>query len=460
MMRFTVILLCAGSLSASPAASGFAQGSPAPVAPVPDSTRKTVVDSVGSALARGYVFADRAERMADLLRRNQRRGRYSGLPAHQLAEVLQTDLRELSRDKHISVRYDPEAHLRLTLGASKGADPEVNTRPRAEARERNYGFRKVEVLEGNVGYLDLHRFSDYVGGEAGAAAVAAMTFLGHTDAIVLDLRDNPGGSGRMGQLLASYFFEPDSLAWLVSNENRSRGTTRQEWTLPYVPGPRMPRTPLYILVGSQTGSAAEGFAYNLQALGRATVVGRPTAGAAHSGTTIPVADGFVMFLPTGRTINPITGSNWEGTGVTPDVVIAEDKALPQALSRIWGVLKSDSTHSERASHADWVLAYLNAQLSPVEVDSSRLQEYTGTYEGARKVWVEDRDLYYQREGQPRYSLLPLGQNLFAIEGMNRYGPGNYRVTFVRNETGRIGAMRTLIRHAPYQVATFEDKRIP
>ncbi len=426
--------------------------------PFEPTVRAAVIDSVLQHLERSYIFLDTARVMAEVVRAHQESLEALADP-EAFADSLTARLRAVSRDRHLAVYYDPGTFEALKRPEEEaGADGSEEAR-RAEERARNYGFRRVDLLEGNVGYVELTRF-DEPDTEAGARAVAAMTLVSDAAAVIIDLRQNPGGSGRMGQLLSSYFFDGSEDQWLISNVNRSRGTSRQEWTLPYVPGQRMPETPLYLLVGSQTGSAAEGFAYNLQALGRALIVGEPTYGAAHSGSMVPLTGGFVMFLPTGRTVNPITGTNWEWVGVQPDVEVKADDALTKALSLIWKQrLSQAGGKTSDANRAEWMLDYLNAKLEPIEVDSALLQEYAGMYEGARAVLLVGEGLYYRREGQPAYQLLPLSEDTFVIEGLDRYGPGNYRVTFLRDANGKVSNMRMLIRHTPTEVAVFENPRL-
>lgn len=214
-------------------------------------------------------------------------------------------MRATAKDVHLHFFHDPEQHATLSAPPVTDEAPQTEAQP---ALNNNHGFKQVALLDGNVGLLQLDLMAD-VDAQSGARATAAMAFLSEADAILIDLRRNGGGSGRMNQLLSTYFFAEDDDKWLISNENRRAGSFVQEWTQPYFPGKPLPDTPLYFLVGKETGSAAEGFAYNLQALGRAKVIGEPTAGGAHSGDFEALPGGFVAFIPSGRTINPLTKSN-------------------------------------------------------------------------------------------------------------------------------------------------------
>src|SRR5262249_22574655 len=116
----------------------------------------------------------------------------------------------------------------------------------------------------------------------------------------------------------------NSLYW------RKGDRTEEFWTRKALDGKRYTGKPVYVLTSARTFSGAEEFAYNLQSRKRATIVGETTGGGAHPGGVRPINDHFAMFVPTGRAINPVTGTNWEGTGVKPDVAVRADEALETA----------------------------------------------------------------------------------------------------------------------------------
>ncbi|MCA1792094.1 MAG: tetratricopeptide repeat protein [Thioalkalivibrio sp.] len=158
-----------------------------------------------------------------------------------------------------------------------------------------------------------------------------MQLLSNADAIIVDLRNNDGGSPEMVQLLSSYFFDTrthlNSLYW------RRGDRTQEFWTLDHVPGRRLPRVPLLVITSNATFSGAEEFTYNMQTRDRATIIGETTGGGANPGGMMPVGTRFGIFVPTGRAVNPVTGTNWEGVGVRPDLVVAAAVALDSALLR-------------------------------------------------------------------------------------------------------------------------------
>ena len=198
----------------------------------------------------------------------------------------------------------------------------------ARSRHLNFGFERVERLPGNIGYLDLRFFDAPELG--GATAAAAMSLLGNSDALIIDLRRNGGGSPEMVALVTSYLYPEGERIHLNDLYWRPGDTTDQFWTQPYVSGPHLDGKAVYILTSSRTFSAAEDFCYNLKNLERATIVGENTGGGAHPGTMVRLSDHFEMFLATGRAINPVSKSNWEGTGVPADVACPADQALSVA----------------------------------------------------------------------------------------------------------------------------------
>jgi retinol-binding protein 3 len=267
--------------------------------------------------------------------------------AKELAEKLTEHLRAVSQDKHIRVDYGRPAPRERK--EEEKLDPakrqEELARAKARGVARNFEFEKVERLEGNVGYIRLRGF---VPAElAGEAAANAMNTVADTDALIIDLRDNGGGAPSMVALMCSYLLGPKPVH-LNDQYNRVEDATHQWWSLPFVPGERYEDKPVYLLTSSRTFSAAEEFAYNLKNLKRATIVGETTGGGAHPGGVRWLGDRFTMFVPTGRSINPITKTNWEGTGVTPDVAVPAELALKTAhLAALRTVLAENEQRVER-----------------------------------------------------------------------------------------------------------------
>lgn len=298
----------------------------APSSPALDAaTRTAVVEGAIEHMVRAYIFEDVAHKMAAALRTRAGDGAYDAITDPKaFAQTLTQDLQAVSRDKHLRIIYDPKG-LPQRAG---GPTPEERARQLAAERGRNFGFLKVEILDGNVGYIDLRGFSGTP--EARGAAVAAMNFVADTGALIFDLRRNGGGSPFMIGILSSYLF--DEVVHLNIFEIRETNTKRDFHTSADVEGRRYGKDkPVYVLVSNATFSAAEEFTYNLKNLKRATIVGETTGGGAHPGGVRRITDHFGIWLPNGRAINPITQTNWEGTGIEPDIKVPASEALDAAL---------------------------------------------------------------------------------------------------------------------------------
>jgi hypothetical protein len=328
---FRLAVLCLLTLSA--AAIGIAQPEQ-PDLTIDATTRTQVIDTILKRLNDSYVFPDVAKKMEQSIRERVEKKEYDQITsAKQFATTLTNDLQAVSHDKHLRVRYSHEAI------------PERGPRrePTAEEREQrkrdltwlNHGFGKVERLAGNIGYLEFFNFADE---ELGADTVAAaMNFINGTDALIIDMRKNGGGNPAMVALVCSYLFGPEpvhlnDLYWREGNR------TDEFWTKKDLSGKRYVDKDVYVLTSKRTFSGAEEFTYNLKNLKRATIIGETTGGGAHPGGGFRISEHFGMFVPTGRAISPITKTNWEGTGVTPDVSVPAEQAL--LVARLMALKKS------------------------------------------------------------------------------------------------------------------------
>jgi retinol-binding protein 3 len=316
--------------------------------------RRAVIDGVITRLNDAYVFPDTAKAMERALRARQRRGEYERVTSGRVfAESLTAHLQAVSRDRHLRVRHRADP---FPMDANQdGPNPEERERARAFGRTVNFGFERVERLAGNVGYLELRSFG-FDTADVAEVAATAFTFLGNTDALIIDVRRNGGGSPHMVAQVSSYLFGPDSVL-LNSLYWRPGNRTDAFYTRTRVPGTRYgPDKPVYVLTSRNTFSGAEEFAYNLQALKRATIVGDTTGGGAHPGGIRRVTDHFAVWVPTGRAINPITKTNWERVGVRPDVAVPSDEALRTAQLAALRGLREHATDAERQRALDRAIA--------------------------------------------------------------------------------------------------------
>ena len=273
-----------------------------------------------------YVFPDVAKATEKHLLDQWEAGHFDQFEDDEaFAAALTESVQSINKDKHMRIwpnpRYEappntPEHRIEEQLARME------------RSRRNNYGFSTVQVLEGNVGYLDLRGFAGLE--NAKSHADAAMALLHRTDAVIFDLRKNGGGSPRMVQYLCSFFFDEkvhlNSLYWRQGDE------TEEFWTLDEVGGVKMPDVPLFVITSDRTFSGAEEFSYNMQTRKRAILVGETTGGGANPGGSMPINENLRVFIPVGRAINPVTNTNWEGVGVVPEIKIDQEAAYDKTVA--------------------------------------------------------------------------------------------------------------------------------
>ena len=285
--------------------------------------RAAAIDTICARLKKYYVFPDIAARMETHMREKLAEGVFEKTTdPRAFADSLTQELRSISHDKH--------------LGLFFGIDPDLQPKPdaalerilaRLARRDQNYGLDRIEILEGNVGYMRIRSvmFPEEVKGVLDDLDEICWS---NADAMIFDLRGNRGGDPQYMAYLFSYFEKPHSINRIYW---RDRDRTDEYWTQGSVPGDKMPDVPLFVLISRQTFSGAEEFAYDLQALKRATIVGEVSAGGANPASSWVVYKDLRISIPIGRAINPVTETNWEGAGVKPDVEVPADSALTAAL---------------------------------------------------------------------------------------------------------------------------------
>lgn len=290
-----------------------------------------------------YVFPEVAEKLQSQIQTH--RSEYRAISdSNALAARLTEDLRAVGRDNHLTVSFGEE------LGVQKEPTPAEKQHAHAFDLANGHGIRSGRRLPGNIGYVDLAYFSP--DSDAGTALAAALQLVSGSDALIVDLRRNGGGSGETATALLSYFFEePTQLSSIVKRKN-GQPSERQMWTMPYVAGPRYLAKPVFVLTSLHTHSAAEQCAYDLKNTHRATIVGERTGGAANSSTgEIALGYGFSAYIGNGQARSPITHTNWEGTGVEPDVATTAPDALVAAyklaLKNSKSSLESEGLTNER-----------------------------------------------------------------------------------------------------------------
>lgn len=291
--------------------------------------KREAVFQMATLLRENYVFPDIAEKLADMLLDNHKKGCYSeATHLSDFTAAIQEDLQHLSKDKHLDIWTDEQLLNELREG-----EKETQTALYLEwARKNNFGFVEAKTIEDEIGYLRFDGFFDTaISPEVPAFVAKTMATFQKARALIIDLRENAGGSPDMVQLISSYLFD-EKPVHLNSIYKRATNEETHYWTLSNIEGKRYPDIPVFILTSQKTFSAAEEFTYNLQQLKRATMIGETTGGGAHPGEFRLIQDQFALFIPSGRAINPITKTNWEGVGVKPDVEVSASEALEVALA--------------------------------------------------------------------------------------------------------------------------------
>ncbi|MEV0278738.1 S41 family peptidase [Streptomyces sp. NPDC050610] len=290
-----------------------------------------LVDETVRLLTEHYVFPETAEQLAGLLQRRLTEGAYDVGGAEELARLVTADLQSVNGDRHLRLKYHADP-----------VPPEQGAATR-DAMRRDFdtslgGAPRVELLDGRVAVVELAPMLFPLEWAAEPLG-AALTLASRAQALIVDLRSNRGGDPDTVAFVCSYLL--DQHTHLNTMHWRGGERSEQSWSLPHVPGARFGGSkPLYVLSSGSTFSAAEELAYDLQQLGRAVVVGERTRGGAHPCRGWTVHPHLEATVPIGRAINPVSGTNWEGTGVQPDVPCAAadslDHAHALALARLAG----------------------------------------------------------------------------------------------------------------------------
>jgi len=333
-----------------------------------------VIDTLSKALIANYVFTDKAQVMSKYLHGQLAKGAYSNIKDPQAFAVqISADLQTACPDLHMGFHFDPRL-------AQMGAPPRHEPGPRDDSlrnvfmEAHNFMFTASEILPGNIGYVKFNGFVD-VTPSAIKTVTAAFRFARHTKALIIDLRENHGGSPEMVRQTLSYFFPEKTRVNDIIIPNKH--DTTKGWTDPTATDGLILRMPVYVLTSSSTVSAAEDFAYAMQATKRGTIVGEKTAGGSHPTGPVFLGHGFVAGIPNAHTYNIHTGTEWEGVGVIPDIALKADASLDQVTSALFP--NSWFANQQKA---------VDRPIAPAEV-----QAYLGIYEGGLKFYVKDGAFY-------------------------------------------------------------------
>ena len=355
-----------------------------------------------------YVLPELRAKFAAVLDKGIASGRYAVADANLLTTRLNEDLASVTPDKHLGVMVDPERSKALaSRPPGGGADDAPPTPDEIRAAERsNHGLTQMQVLPGNVRYLEIEGFQ-WAGAASERAYDTAMAFLAGGDAVIIDVRRNGGGSPDAVRYAVSHFIAPNKP--LMTFFMGGRGTESTS-SLATTRAPRMVGKPLYVLSSKGSGSAAEEFLGHIAGYKLGDVIGERSAGAGFRNEYFPLPSGMIISISVGRAVLASTGKDWESVGIVPTIATPVDKALDvakvRAIERV-----AEGAEPERKKQLAAIAAALNAQINPVKTELP-LAAYAGVY-GERTVKAGDNGLTIRRGKGPVSPLIAIGPNKFA-----------------------------------------------
>ncbi len=393
---------------------------------------KRLVKSLNQKLNEIYIFPDKSQEISAYLNKQLKNGAYRKIKDRSiLANKLYEDIQSVHHDGHLGVSYDPNFARDLLKPRSPG--PRISdTTAIHEARVSNFGFTNSSILDGNIGYIKFSQFNGFVE-ESMPVLTSAFRFVSNTKAIIIDLRENGGGSPWMVARIASFFVQDKTrLNDIYERENNK--------TVPFYAEPEKANNfklsqPLYVLTSRQTFSAAEDFAYAMQVNKRALIVGDTTGGGAHPTTSVPIGQGYVANIPYARSINHITKTDWEGTGVRPDIAISSEHALKEAqMHFLKNSLSSAFGQGERLVIA-WAMNYLKMPPHELTLDKTSLDDYSGKFKDFQ-FSVRDGKLYCVGRGGGKFFMTPIEHDLFL-------GLSWLQLQFLRDKDNHVSRLKLL-----------------
>ena len=379
--------------------------------------KAVIVDKAIFLLQENYVFPDRVKVIEKYIKEKLSNGGYDSLTKpEEFLESLNNDLEEKGDDRHLDISYGPDRVKQIIAdnkNKKEGKEEKLTREWLQRIQYENFRLRKVERLDGNIGYFNFLNFTPLTVSKQ--SIMSAMNFLLYSTAIIIDLRENGGGYAETMNFMLSYFLPS---ATPISELKYRKGNkvvktfTAKDKMINHIPD----SIPLYILVSNRTSSAAEGFAYTLQQYKRATIIGEQTKGEGNPGNLFVINDNLYIMIPTAEAINAVSKKSIDGIGVTPDIKIDKDKALTKALLEVNSLLASKSDVNELKLLYQWQIPFLENQLNPEPITESIISSIAGDYEDNRKIVYENATIFYINSKGRKEKLDYIGKGIFQNAG--------------------------------------------
>ncbi|NUM79502.1 S41 family peptidase [bacterium] len=380
--------------------------------------KKEIVAKVVSLLKDNYVFVEKADVMGKELQKKLETNQYDSFETlDSFGDQLNRDLLSLSNDRHLQINFSPKIvrQLRKDAAGEKQAPDEGFIEL---LKSENFRMRKVEILHGNIGYFKLDNFVELK--YCKETLTGAMNFISNSSAIILDLSECGGGPSETMDFILSYFLpEATKIGELRFRKNNE---LKESYTIKDPAIKKLTEVPLFILVSNNTASAAEGLAACLKEYKRAVLVGGQTKGLGNPGELFVINDVLYMFITTAVSGTAKSGANFDGKGITPDVVVPSSHAsfnFNKAMSEVCRLLKETAKDKKLKHAGQWLGFEYETYLNPEMADEQYLRSIVGIYDGNRKIILENKQLYFDN-GSLKRKLTYMGQGVFSAEGRKDY----------------------------------------
>ncbi|WP_343660826.1 S41 family peptidase [Chryseobacterium sp.] len=365
-----------------------------------DSLEKTeVLKSICNSLSNYYVFPDKAKVMFDFLKQQNEGNIFSSITnPNQFANEIQKILRSVSKDNHLRIEYNPRLEKDiLKFLADKKSSAEILAYDIKKDEKKNFYFKKVEILPSNIGYIEFTNFA--IPNPAARKTVhSAMQFISNTDGLIIDLRNNFGGNGKMLEEILSYFFPAKTYT------GRTYNRITNIWSDSYIENKKEITNglklgmPLYILISNRTFSAAESFAYTLQSMKKAVIIGNTSRGGAHETRSFSIGNGFVAFIPYSRGENANTKTDWEGVGVIPDIQAEDRNAILTAQNHFLNQKLLNEKDENEKRKISWQINFNKSKFSNLIINPTELTKFIGGFQEF-EVTLLDNQLMFRDTNQ-------------------------------------------------------------